>query len=262
MRHSRRQRRQDPLASAEAVRGVLDAFAREIGSRIHIPPHKLQALVRAVTYSRRHPERSPHRGRPARFRDEELVVADQALSAVLDRETSGRVSIRSFSDHYLSILRFPPEIQTALSRGDINLAEAEQVARLSARNLGKDESVARRLRTKILESHVSARSHEMSLRHRVSQALDETGGASVESARGVGLSVDEFVGDHVETPADHFFLDVLTTIERTIRLLGEGEISAAAQESIYEHGDQILLILRREEAARARRASRPTRVVI
>lgn len=262
MRHSRRQRRHDPLASAEAVRGVLSAFAREIGSRIHIAPNKLQALVRAVSYSRRHPERRSHRGRPARFRDEELVIADQALTAVLDRETSGRVSIRSFSDHYLSILGFPQEIEAALGRGDINLAEAEQVARLSARNLGKEESVARRLRTRILESHVSARSHEMSLRHRVSQALDETGGASVESARSLDASGDELVGDLGETPADHFFLDVLTTIERTIRLLGEGEISADAQERIYEHGDQILLILRREEAARARRASRPTRVLI
>ena len=259
MRHSRRQRRHDPLASAEAVRGVLSAFAREIGTRIHIPPNKLPSLVRAVTYSRRYPERKSRTGRPSRFRDEELVVADQALATVLDRETSGRVSIRSFSDHYLSILRFPPEIESALCGGYINLAEAEQLARLSSRNLGRDEAAASRLRKKILESHVSARSHEMSLRHRVTQALAEAAGASVESAVD---AQDDPTGELGETPADHFFLDVLTTIERTIRLLGEGEISTDAQERIYEHGDQILLILRREEAARARRTTRPTRVVI
>lgn len=259
MRHSRRERRQDPLASAEAVRGVLSAFARELGTRIHIPQSKLPSLVRAVAYSRRHPERRSRTGRPSRFRDEDLVVADRALAAVLDRETSGRISIRSFSDHYLSILRFPTVIEAALRRGDINLAEAEQLARLSARNLGKDEATASRLRKRILESHVSGRSHEISLRHRVSQALAEAAGATVESAAD---TIDDSAGELGDAPADHFFLDVLTTIERTIRLLGEGEISTDAQERIYEHGDQILLILRREEAARARRATHPTRILI
>lgn len=210
----------------------------------------LPALVRAISHARRYPDRGSRLGRPPRFSDEELVFADRILASVLDRETSGRVSIRYFSDHYLSILGFPSEIEAALRAGEINLAEAEQVARVSARNLKADEAAARRVRARILSSHSSAHSREQSLRDRVNDAL----GVIPEGSNGGS--------GPASVPSDHFFYDVLRTIERTIRALGEGEISTPAQERIYEHGDQILLILHREKVARSRQVAPPVRMII
>lgn len=198
-----------------------------------------------MSYCRRHVATGSRAGRPPRFTNSEIVFADRILGDILDRETSGRVSIRSFSDHYLRIPGFPSDVEAALAGGQINLAEAEQLVRITARSTDGDSGSARMLRARILHSHAAARSGEPSLRHRVTRAL-------AELSEPDGEVPDEDAIEDSEPSASHFFLDVLTTISHAIKVLGEGAVSEDAQERIYEHGDQILLILRREEAARAR----------
>ena len=51
---------------------------------------------------------------------------------------------------YLPILDFPRDVREALERGDVNLFEAHQLARLMAKKLGGTDSEARSLRKRLL----------------------------------------------------------------------------------------------------------------
>jgi hypothetical protein len=104
----RRARTPDPLARPEAVRAVCE----ELRSRMPgVIPNSEKQLIRFL-YAVRHVERRPatdtKRGRPSRWKREDLVSAASHLRAVLGRETSGRVSLNSFIGQYLLILDFPP----------------------------------------------------------------------------------------------------------------------------------------------------------
>src|SRR5829696_645268 len=92
----RRQRTPDPLAQPEAVRAICE----ELRSRMPgVISHSVRQLVRFL-YAVRHVERRPatdtKRGRPSRWRREDLVKAASHLRDILERETSGRVSLNSF----------------------------------------------------------------------------------------------------------------------------------------------------------------------
>jgi hypothetical protein len=83
-----------------------------------------------------------------------LLNVASHIRSILERETSGRVSFASFVDHYLRILDFPSDVQDALSRNEINLFEAEQLARLSSKRLGFTSAQARRKRSDLLSTHI------------------------------------------------------------------------------------------------------------
>src|SRR5215212_6314333 len=109
----RRQRTPDPLARPEAVRAVCE----ELRSRMPgVIPNSERHLVRFL-YAVRHIERRPatdtKRGRPSRWRREDLVSAASHLRAVLGRETQGRVSLNSFVGQYVPILNYPPDVTSA-----------------------------------------------------------------------------------------------------------------------------------------------------
>lgn len=72
-------------------------------------------------------------GRPARFAHEDLLRVDSTLRALLARETSN--GVRSFVGQYLPILNFPRDVRGPLERGDVNLFEAHQLTRLTAKRL-------------------------------------------------------------------------------------------------------------------------------
>lgn len=85
---------------------------------------------------------------------EEILRVDSQLRHLLSRET--RISVRSFIGQYLPILDFPRDVREALERGDLNLFEAHQLARLTARKLGGTDGEARSLRKRLLDAHVLA----------------------------------------------------------------------------------------------------------
>ncbi len=60
-----------------------------------------------------------------------LKVAAQ-LGHILDRETSSHISLASFVDHYLRLPEFPAEVVEVLEKREINLFEAEQLARVTS----------------------------------------------------------------------------------------------------------------------------------
>jgi len=96
--------------------------------------HNQKELVKFL-YGIRHIERCPatdtRRGRPSRWPRENLLKAAGVLRNILERETSGRVSLSSFIGQFIPILAFPSDVTEALSSGDINLQEAAQLARLT-----------------------------------------------------------------------------------------------------------------------------------
>ncbi len=177
----RRQRRPDPLARPEAVRAVCEKLRSLMPGVI---PHTEKQLVRFL-YAVRHIERRPatdtKRGRPSRWRREDLMSAAGHLRALLDRETSGRVSLNSFLGQYLLILDFPSDVRNALSDGHVNLQESAQLARLTPERLGCTEAEARRTRREVLRSHLAVQGSQTRLRAHVKELLGETSTPSVSS---------------------------------------------------------------------------------
>src|SRR5207237_10898747 len=91
------------------------------------------------------------RGRPSRYPREHLLRVDSQLRDLLARETS--ISVRSFVGQYLPILDFPRDVRDALERGDVNLFEAHQLARLTSERLGSTDAQALSLRKNWLGAH-------------------------------------------------------------------------------------------------------------
>jgi hypothetical protein len=115
--------------------------------------HKtLSSLLNSVRglYSRQPTETK--RGRPPRYTREQLLRVDSKLHELLARET--QLSVRSFVGQYLPILDFPRDVREALELGEINLFEAHQLARLTAKRLGRTDGEARGLRKKLLQAHL------------------------------------------------------------------------------------------------------------
>ena len=150
----RRTRRVDALASAEGVGRVLEHLRSSLPELIPRSHKGLSSLLNSVRglYMRRPAE--SNRGRPARYAREQLLRVDSVLRDILARETS--ISVRSFIGQYLPILEFPRDVRETLERGEINLFEAHQLARLTARKLGGTDGEARRLRKRLLEAHLLA----------------------------------------------------------------------------------------------------------
>lgn len=89
------------------------------------------------------------------------------LSDILERETSSHISLPSFVDHYLRLFEFPADVTEALASGEINLFEAEQLARITADRLQGAPGQARRTRGNALST-----SANKSLWHAVAPARE------------------------------------------------------------------------------------------
>lgn len=134
----RRQRTPDPLARPEAVPALCGELRSRMSEVIPKSERQLIKFLYAVRHVVRCPATDTKRGRPSRWRREDLLSAASHLRAVLERETSGRVSLNSFTGQYLPILNFPPDVTTALAVGQINPHEATQFAYLTPERLECD----------------------------------------------------------------------------------------------------------------------------
>src|SRR5215213_7273726 len=149
----RRQRKADPLASLKAVRSILEKLRSALP---HLIPHKdkeLVRLLRAARHAHRYPATDTKRGRPGKWSREDLLKVAARLGDILDRETSSHISFASFVDHYLRLLEFPSDVVEALEKGEINLFEAEQLARVTAGRMRIPPIQAKRTRSELLSSH-------------------------------------------------------------------------------------------------------------
>ncbi len=240
----RRQRTPDPLARPEAVR----ALCGELRSRMsEVIPKSERQLIKFL-YSVRHVVRRPatdtKRGRPSRWRREDLLSAAGHLRAVLERETSGRVSLNSFLGQYLLILDFPPDVQEALSDGRVNLQEAAQLARLTPTRLGVTQSEARRTRAEVLRSHLAVHGSQTRLCIRVKELLGEAREEAVssESMASVVAKVDEML--EVD-PADtrHLFWEEMKRLFYAMREVEPEDLDEAVMGEFLAAVDQVSNIL-------------------
>lgn len=132
---------------------------------------ELIQLLRATGYAERHPhDVQTSRGRKSRWSAYDKARVRQTLTDTLARETK-RIGLRSFLEHYLLILEFPADVAEALEDGRINLFEAEQLARLTAKRLGLSETKSKQRRQALLRAHLQTSAFGMRLKTKVDAAL-------------------------------------------------------------------------------------------
>src|SRR5437588_9952697 len=116
MRATRRRRREsDTLASPEAVRTICQLLRERMPDTIPSSEKQLARFLFAVRHVERRPATDTTRGRPSRWPREKLTEAASHLRLILERETSGRVSVNSFIGQYLPLLQFPADVTEAPS---------------------------------------------------------------------------------------------------------------------------------------------------
>jgi hypothetical protein len=123
----RRQRKTDPLASVAAVRSVIKRLRAALPDLIPSKDKELVRLLRAARHAQRYSATDTKRGRPGKWKRENLFRVAAHLGDIIDRETSSHISFSSFVDHYLRLPDFPSDVIEALESGEINLFEAEQL---------------------------------------------------------------------------------------------------------------------------------------
>lgn len=254
----RRTRRTDPLASSEGVGRVLDSLRASLPDLTPRSHKSLSSLLNSVRGLYMRPPTETNRGRPARYTREQLLRVDSKLRDILARETS--ISVRSFVGQYLPILDFPPDVREVLERGEINLFEAHQLARLTARKLGGTEGEARALRKRLLEAHLLAQGSGSLLRARVKEALGEVRepDPTETEALAVGKADELLEADPLD--ASHLFFEELRMISRALREIGPEEITDEDLSEIMPAVDQITLTLQKIARRREREQAKIFRI--
>ena len=250
----RRQRTPDPLARPEAVRAVCE----ELRSRMPgVIPNSERQIVRFL-YAVRHVERRPatdtKRGRPSRWKREDLVKAAGHLRDILGRETSGRVSLNSFIGQYLLILDFPSDVQNALSDGRVNLQEAAQLARLTPERLGSTPVAALRTRGEILRAHVAVQGSQTRLRARVKEMLGEASGSGVstEGMTAVVAKADELL-EVDPTDARHMFWEEMKRLFYAMKEMEPEDLDEETMDDFLAAMDGVSNVIFRVERRRQER---------
>ena len=192
---TRRRARQSPLLSTPAsvlsICGELRTRCPEIIPRTD---KQLLQMLEAVRNVERRPASDNRRGRPARWPREVLLEVARHLRTILERETSGRISLQTFIGQHLRLLRFPSDVKTALTRGEINLQEAVQLSRLTPERLNCSTAEAQARRAELLLSHLLARASQNTLRTRVREILGDTRPADVSGGVAQAIQrVDELL---------------------------------------------------------------------
>ena len=249
----RRQRKTDPLASVAAVSSVIEQLRSALPEIIPHRDKELVKMLRAVRHMHRYAATDTRRGRPGRWKREDLLRAGTQLTAILERETSSHISLSSFVDHYLRLLEFPSDVLEALSAGEINLFEAEQLARLTAERLCVGTAQAKRLRTELLSTHVQARLSGERLRRRVAEMLrtsaSEVGEEAVEADQ---LDLEDF------DPYDptHLFWDQIKQLGFALRDIRREDLADEEIDELLKASEPILTILNRIQRRKEKKTVR------
>ena len=238
----RRQRKVDLLASPEGVRSIFAQLRTALPGIIPPRDKELVRLLRAVRHVQRYPATDTRRGRPSRWQREDLLKVAARLTDILDRETSSHLSLASFVDHYLRILAFPADVVAALTAGDINLFEAEQLARLTPVRLSLPPVQAKRTRAELLAAHLQTKASGARLRLRINELLR----ASVVEAR---EPTDQTEVENLEDfdPYDptHLFWEQLKQLGFAFREIRREDVSDEEIDELLKASEPILAILSR-----------------
>lgn len=212
-------------------------------------------LLRAARHAQRYPATDTKRGRPGRWKREDLLRVAALLSDILDREASSQISFASFVDHYLRLLDFPADVVGALENGEINLFEAEQLARVTSRRLGIPTGQANQARKELLSSHLQTKASGSRLRQRVNELLRASAAESSE-AGGESTSAPEDLEDFDPYDSTHLFWEQLKQLGFAFREIRREDVTDEEIEGLLKASEPILAILsriqRRKESAAKR----------
>lgn len=241
----RRQRKADPLASPQAVRSVIERLRSALPEVIPHQDKELVRLLRAARHAQRYAATDTKRGRPSKWKREALFKVAARLGDILGRETSSQISFSSFVDHYLRLLEFPSDVVEVLEKGEINLFEAEQFARISAERLGVTLGQAKRRRAELLSSHLQTKASGGQLRLRVNELLRAAVGDTRES-RGGELSAElEDLEDFDPYDSTHLFWEQLKQLGFAFREIRRKDVTDEEIEELLKASEPILAILSR-----------------
>jgi hypothetical protein len=253
----RRERHPDPLASPEAVRALLDQLRAALPGLIPTRHRDLVCMLRAARHIQRYSATDTKRGRPSRWRREDLLKVAARLSDILERETSSHISLASFVDHYLRLLEFPADVLQALSSGDINLFEAAQLARITTERFNASSSQAKRIRTNLLSTHLQTNESGPRLRERVNELLRAPlNEAGVSENGDFELDLEDF------DPYDptHLFWDQIKQLGFALRDIRREDVMDEEVDELLKASEPILTILARIQKRKERPA--PKKLVI
>lgn len=240
----RRQRRTDPLASLTAIRSITEKLRSALPDLIPQKEKELVCLLRAARHAQRYPATDTKRGRPAKWKREDLLRVAAQLGDILSRETSSHTSFASFVDHYLRLPDFPSDVVETLESGDINLFEAEQFARITAVRLGVSPSRAKRTRSELLSSHLQTKASGERLRQRVNELLRDSS-AEVGEAGNEPIMESEDLEDFDPYDSTHLFWEQLKQLGFAFREIRREDVTDEEVEELLKASEPILAILSR-----------------
>ena len=209
-------------------------------------------MLRAVRHVHRYPASDTKRGRPSHWKREDLLKVSARLSDILDRETSSHISLSSFVDHYLRLLEFPSDVLQALSGGDINLFEAEQLARVAAERLGGSPAQAKRTRADLLSAHIQARLSGERLRQRVAELLRASSAeAGAVQENGKDIDLEDF------DPYDptHLFWDQIKQLGFALRDIRREDVADEEVDELLRASEPVLTILARIQRRKEKKSA-------
>jgi hypothetical protein len=202
-------------------------------------------MLRAARHALRYPATRTDRGRPGRWKREELLKVAACLGDILDRETSSHTSFASFVDHYLRLPDFPSDVVEALEKGDINLFEAEQLARVTAKRLEVTFGQAKRTRAELLSSHLQTKASGEKLRQRVNELL-RSWAAETEKSTGGELNAElKDLEDFDPYDSTHLFWEQLKQLGFAFREIRREDVTDEEVEELLKASEPILAILSR-----------------
>lgn len=212
-------------------------------------------MLRAARHAQRYPTTDTRRGRPGKWRREELLRVATLLGEILDRETSSQISFASFVDHYLRLPDFPADVIEVLETGEINLFEAEQFARITAIRLGVSPSRAKRTRSELLSSHLQTKASGERLRQRVNELLRASSAEAGEPGGALDSELED-LEDFDPYDSTHLFWEQLKQLGFAFREVRREDVSDEEVEELLKASEPILAIL-----SRIRRRKEQSKVV-
>lgn len=239
MRSSRRRiRKPDPLASPLAVHIILNRLRECCPDIIPSSDKLLMRMLEAVRHIERRSSSDTNRGRPARWNRRQLLKIASHLRDILQRETSGRISLSSFIGQYLRILSFPADVTAALEREDTTLQEAAQLARLTPARLDCSAQKAFSIRAEILRTHLAMRGSQSGLRMRVKEILREVVELTTEQMTAVVEKADQLL--EID-PSDkrHIFYEQMKLLFYAMRDIRAEDLDDESIDNILAAADKL-----------------------
>jgi hypothetical protein len=192
-----------------------------------------------------------------------LLRAAGELRSILDRETSSRVSVNSFTGQYLPILYFPADVTLALAEGSVNLSEAAQLVRLTPERLNCPPAEARQQRRELLRAHLAVQGSQTRLRARVKEMLGESKANEVSSeAMATVLAKADELLEVDPSDSRHIFWEEMKRIFFAMREIELEDLNEEVLSQLMDVVDELSNALNRVEQLRAKRLRKSERMTV